>query len=325
MKKGIISCFLIIGLNGIISSQTKPLVVTSASIFADMATNISGGLVEVKSIVPIGGDPHIYEPTPGDAKLVADALIIFKNGLTFEGWMDELIEFSGTKGKIITITEGIEPISSEVYKNSTDPHAWMDPILGIIYLANIRDGLIELFPEYADIFSFNHDIFKQQLYDLHEYIESQVIKIPPEKRILITSHDAFRYYGKRYGIRVESVLGTSTDADVQTSDIRRLTEIIKKHQISAVFIETTVNPALLRQIARDQRVIIGGSLYSDSLGDINSPASTYLEMLKFNTDTMVYGLLMDNPEMDETSGVSEWLFIFLGLVVVMVVFIFYKK
>lgn len=305
-------------------AQNKPLVVASASIFADMAENISGGLVDVKSIVPIGGDPHIYEPTPGDAKLVAEANLILRNGLTFEGWLDELIENSGTKGKIVTITQGVQPISSEVYKNSTDPHAWMDPILGGIYLKNIKEALIDLFPEYEVEFTFNHDLYQQQLEDLHQYILDQILTIPEDRRILITSHDAFRYFGKRYGVRVESVLGTSTDADVQTSDIRRLTEIIQKFKVPSVFIETTVNPALLQQIALDNKVAIGGSLYSDSLGDKDSPAATYLEMLKFNTDTLVKGLTMENETFQKKSN-SKWIFVLLGLILVSTLFFFLKK
>jgi ABC-type Zn uptake system ZnuABC Zn-binding protein ZnuA len=305
-------------------AQQKPLVVASATIFADMAENISGGLVEVKSIVPVGGDPHIYEPTPGDAKLVAEAQLILKNGLTFEGWLDELIENSGTQGKIVTITQGIEPISSSVYKNSTDPHAWMDPVLGSFYLKNVKDALVELLPEQADIFNFNHDLYQQQLADLNAYIEKEIQTIPKEKRILITSHDAFRYFGKRFGLQVESVLGTSTDADVQTSDIRRLTDVIEKFGVPSVFIETTVNPALLQQIARDNNVSIGGSLYSDSLGDKNSPASTYLEMLKFNADTIVKGLTKQ-IQTEEKKSFSKWIFVFLGLIAIAVLILFIKK
>ncbi|MEY2905451.1 MAG: hypothetical protein RJA52_1467, partial [Bacteroidota bacterium] len=280
--------------------------------------------VDEKSSVPIGGDPHIYEPTPGDAKLVAEANLILRNGLTFEGWLDELIENSGTKGKIVTITQGVQPISSEVYKNSTDPHAWMDPILGGIYLKNIKEALIDLFPEYEVEFTFNHDLYQQQLEDLHQYILDQILTIPEDRRILITSHDAFRYFGKRYGVRVESVLGTSTDADVQTSDIRRLTEIIQKFKVPSVFIETTVNPALLQQIALDNKVAIGGSLYSDSLGDKDSPAATYLEMLKFNTDTLVKGLTMENETFQKKSN-SKWIFVLLGLILVSTLFFFLKK
>lgn len=268
----------------------RPLVVATASIFADMAEVIGGGEVNVRSVVPIGGDPHIYEPTPGDARLVADADLILRNGLTFEGWMDELIAHSGTKARVVTITGGIDPIRSETYQNSTDPHAWMDAVFGQIYIRNIADALIGLDSLKREIFEFNHDLYQRQLEDLHNEIVEQIRSIPEDQRILITSHDAFRYYGRRYDIRVEAILGVSTDADAQTSDIIRLSNIIRENKIPAVFIESTVNPKLLEQLAEDNRARIGGRLYSDSIGDKDSPAPTYLDMLRYNTRTIVEAL-----------------------------------
>lgn len=271
-------------------AEEKPLVVASASIFADMAENIGGGLLDVRSIVPIGGDPHIYDPTPGDAQLVAEASLILKNDLTFEGWLNELIENSGTRAMVKTITEGITPIESIKYKNSTDPHAWMDARLGLIYIENIKKALVELDPDNADIFEYNYQIYRQQLEALDEKIAAAVLSVPEQQRVLITSHDAFRYYGKRYGIQVEAILGTSTDAEARTSDIMRLNQIIQAQKVPAVFIETTVNPKLLEQIASDNKVSVGGQLYSDSIGDKDSPAPTYLKMLEYNTNTVVAAL-----------------------------------
>lgn len=268
----------------------RPLVVATASIFADMAEVIGGGEVDVRSIVPVGGDPHIYEPTPGDARLVADADLILRNGLTFEGWLDELIAHSGTKARVVTITEGVDAIRSEKYQNSTDPHAWMDAVFGQIYIRNIADALLGLDTLKREIFEFNHGLYQQQLEDLHHEMVEQIRSIPEDQRILITSHDAFRYYGRRYGIQVEAILGTSTDADAQTSDIIRLSNIIREKKIPAVFIESTVNPKLLEQLAKDNRARIGGQLYSDSIGDKDSPAPTYLDMLRYNTRTIVEAL-----------------------------------
>lgn len=296
-------------------AQELPLVVASASIFADMAENISGGKVEVKTLVPIGEDPHIYEPTPGDAQLIAKADLILINALTFEGWLNELIENSGTKAKVITITQGVKPIESLTYKNSTDPHAWMDASFGLIYIKNIRDALTELDPENADIYTFNHDLYAQQLRDMDQFIKAQIQTIPEKKRILITSHDAFRYYGKRYGIKVEAILGTSTDAEAQTSDIIRLNKVIKESGVPALFIETTVNPKLLEQLAKDNKVEIGGQLYSDSIGSKDSPAPTYLDMLKYNTETIVNALNKEVAEIADTgskNGKSN--FILIGLI-----------
>ncbi len=289
--------------------QDKPLVVSTASIFADMAEVIGGNLIEVQSIVPIGGDPHIYEPTPTNAQLVNKADLVLKNGLTFEGWLNELIENSGTKATVTTITEGVQPISSETYQNSSDPHAWMDAKNGLIYIENIKKALIQLAPQYEQEFTFNYKLYKQQIEELDQEISAQIAGIPDAKRILITSHDAFRYYGKRYGIQVEAVLGTSTDAEVQTSDMVRLNKIIKSSKVPAVFIETTVNPKLLEQLAKDNDIQIGGLLYSDSIGDKDSPAPTYLDMLRYNTKTIVEALSREVAvgELEEESQANNFI------------------
>lgn len=271
-------------------AENKPFVVGTASIFSDMAAVIGGNLIEVESIVPVGGDPHTHEPTPRDAKLAARADLILKNGLTFEGWLDELIENSGTNAQIALITEGIEAITSQTYKNASDPHAWMDPQNGLIYIKNIRDALVALDPEHEDIYDFNYRAYKAQLESLHQEIQAMMTQIPEAQRILITSHDAFQYFGRRYGIRLESVLGTSTDAEAQTSDILRLSKVIRESQVPAVFIESTVNPKLLEQIASDNNVKIGGKLFSDSIGDKDSEAPSYLDMLKYNSTTIYHAL-----------------------------------
>lgn len=294
--------FLALILTQSVFGQEKKTVVSTASIFADMAEVIAGDLLEVKTIVPIGGDPHLYEPTPADAKLVADADLIIKNGLTFEGWLTELIANSGTKAEVKLITEGVKPIESLTYQNSTDPHAWMDAQNGLIYIKNIKDALVKLDPENADKYEFNYDYYRQQMEDVDQYIKSEIAKIPVERRIVITSHDAFQYYGRAYGLRLEAVLGTSTDAEVQVSDIERLTKVINESGIPAVFVETTVNPKLLRQLATDNDVEVGGKLYSDSIGDQDSPAPTYLEMLKYNTNTIVRALTKEKKTAEATES-----------------------
>ncbi|GIV31910.1 MAG: metal ABC transporter substrate-binding protein [Saprospiraceae bacterium] len=297
-------------------SKQKPLVVATASIFADMAQQIAGDLVEVQSIVPIGSDPHIYEPTPADVRLVARADLLLVNGLTFEGWLQGLIKSSGTRAPIVVITEGIEPIQA-VYKNSTDPHAWMSAANGLIYIENIYKALVKLDPAHKDVYEANYLAYKQKLEELDRYIMEQIQTIPEQQRILITSHDAFQYYGRRYGLRLEAVLGVSTEADAQTSDIIRITQLVREHKVPAVFIESTVNPKLLEQIARDNGVAIGGKLYSDSIGGPDSPAPTYLDMLKYNTDTIVKALRGETQQIatDESTRSSAggwWLWLILG-------------
>ena len=285
-------------------AQEKPLVVSSASIFADMASAIGGDLIESVSIVPIGGDPHIYEPTPGDVRVLVNADLILQNGLTFEGWINDLIKNSGSKAPVITITEGIIPITSEQHQNAVDPHAWMEPVNGKVYAHNIKAALLRLLPEHAEKISAQFENYLNQLDQLDQYIRKNIARIDTNKRILITSHDSFHYYGRRYGLQLESVLGTSTDADVRTSDLMRLNEVIQKHKIPVVFIESTINPKLLNQVAEDNKISIGGKLYSDSLGDKDSPADTYLNMVRHNTDVIVKGLTSEATVSEEKEAGS---------------------
>ena len=292
MKKFTISLFITafyLSIPGF-SQGDKPIVLSSASMIWDMAKNIGGDKVKHQLIVPIGGDPHLYEPTPGDARKVENADLIFVNGLTFEGWIIELIENSGTRAELDTVTNGIKAISSDTYKDSFDPHAWMDINNAFIYIDNIRKSLTELDPDNADYYRSNYEKYREKLDSLDQYIRERVAEIPEEKRVLITSHDAFKYYGKRYGLRLEAIVGISTEAEAQTSDIVRINKTIAETGVPAIFIESTINPKLIRQIAKDNNIVIGGKLYADSIGDEDSPAPSYYDMLKHNTDTIVNAL-----------------------------------
>jgi ABC-type Zn uptake system ZnuABC Zn-binding protein ZnuA len=274
----------------VLTAQAKPKVVSTASMMYDMVNNIAGDAVDSRVIVPIGGDPHLYDPTPNDAILVNSADYIIINGLTFEGWILELIGNSGTKAVVDTVTKGVTPIQSGKYAGAFDPHAWMDVSNGLIYIKNIRDGLIKLMPENKDIFEKNYQLYKVRLQELDLYIENRIQEIPVQKRVLITSHDAFAYYGKRYGLRLEAIQGMSTEAEAQTSDIIRIVNVIKESQVPAVFIESTISPKLIQQIAKDNNVVIGGELFADSIGDKESGGNSYYDMLKKNTDTIVDAL-----------------------------------
>ncbi len=298
-----------------VHAQTqKPLVVSTASIFSDMVSAIADTLVESVSIVPIGGDPHIYEPTPRDVRILIQADLILQNGFTFEGWMYALIKNSGATAPVVTITEGITPITSEAHQNATDPHAWMEPVNGKVYATNIKKALIALLPDRQIQIEANYNQYMIELEALDQYIRERINSLPPAKRVLITSHDSFHYYGQRYGIRLESLLGTSTDADVRTSDIMRINKVIKENKIPVVFIESTINPKMLKQVAEDNHISIGGSLYSDSLGDKDSPANTYLNMVRSNTDVIVNGLTLAFPiSTDDQADTSSRTVMILGI------------
>ncbi len=295
-----LSIFLLLFVSTAIqATAAKPKVVASASMIADMVQVLGSDFVDVRCIVPIGGDPHTYEPTPQDAQLVAQADLILLNGLTFEGWINELIENSGTKAIVKIVTDSISVILSSTYENASDPHAWMDATNGIIYAENISNALGLVDKKNAEIYQSNFLIYRKELQDLDAYIFEQIEQIPHNQRVLITSHDAFQYYGRRYGLQLESILGTSTDAEAQTSDIIRLNRVIQANRVPSVFIESTVNPQLLEQLAKDNGIKVGGKLFSDSIGDDNSEAPTYIDMLRYNTKTIVKALKEPLPKTSE--------------------------
>ncbi|MEZ4774976.1 MAG: zinc ABC transporter substrate-binding protein [Bacteroidia bacterium] len=293
-------------------SATGPRVVCTTTFIADMAQNIAGEYAEVISLMPLGGDPHIYEPVPGDAKKIAEADIILKNGLTLEGWLNEMIDNSGTNAYVVTISDGVKPIHSALHENAFDPHAWMDPQNALIYIANIRDALIRIAPAHAAEYRKNYETYREKLQILDDYVTAQILRIPPEHRVLATSHDAFRYYGNHYGLQVVSILGTSTDAEARIEDYNFLVSLIKKYKVPAIFIESTINPKLLLQLAEDLGIKIGGKLYADSLGDTESGADSYEKMIRQNTDLIVAGLMRDGAIKSEEKSLS-FLFVILAL------------
>lgn len=265
-------------------------VIATTTFLADLARNIAGPEITVESLMPIGGDPHIYDPVPGDARKIAEADLILRNGLTLEGWLNEMIENSGTLAEIATLTDGVKPIQSSDHANAYDPHAWMDVQNAIRYCENIRNALIRLDPQNAAGYEARFLAYRSELEALDAYILSEMLKIPSEQRILATSHDAFRYYGNRYGLRVESVLGTSTDAEVRIEDYNHLAGQIQDFHVPALFIESTINPKLLQELAASLGIRIGGKLFADSLGDEESGADTYVKMLRQNTNLIVAAL-----------------------------------
>lgn len=301
-------------------AQDKLRVVSSASIFQDMAMNIGGDKIETFTIVPIGGDPHLYEPKPSDAQLVKSADIILVNGLTFEGWIIKLIENSGTTAKTHTITEGVEVLKSEKYKNAADPHAWMNAKNGLTYIENIKKALVEADPVNKEFYIANYEKYRNEITELDKYIETEIKKIPETKRMLVTSHDAFAYYGKRYNIRLNALKGISTEAETQTSDMIRVAKAIRESGVPAIFIESTINPQVIQQIARDNNVKIGGELFADSIGAEDSEGPTYVKMLRHNTDVIVKALSQNTitaTKIDNDNSKNSWLiYLVVGLIMI---------
>jgi len=314
--------FLLLQLNT--SAQEKIKVISTVSIIADIASNIVGETADIETIVPIGGDPHIYEATPRDARLVQSGDIFFINGLTFEGWIEELINNSGSKAPSYIITEGVNAIGSSKYENSFDPHAWMDVSNVFIYAKNIKDAMVKHFPKNASVYEKNYADYLGKLKDLHKYVQTEINTIPKQQRILVTSHDAFAYYGKQYGIEVEAIVGISTEAEARSSDVLRVANVIKERNVPAIFIESTVNPKMIKRLADDNGVPVGGELFADSLGEPEGDAGTYIGMIKSNTDIIVDALSKNKisaTKIDGDKGGSNMgLYLVGGLFILLLIF-----
>jgi len=315
----LILCYLLTA----VSTAQQPIeVLASASMFADMATNIGGDRVSVETIVPIGGDPHLYSPRPSDAEKVQAADVVLINGLTFEGWIAKLIANSGTQALVATITEGIVPRKSDEYENSYDPHAWMSAANGLVYVDNIVKALAGVSPADAEYFQNNAAEYKKKLMELHSYMKSEMQKIPESQRVLITSHDAFAYFGEDYGLELNALKGISTEEETQSSDMLRVAKAIKETGVKAIFVESTISPKMIKQIATDNGVRVGGELYADSLGPKGGDGDTYVKMLKHNCDTIVAALTRVESESDTPSnsdGSSWWLYLVLGVVMLLLI------
>lgn len=265
-------------------------VVATTTMIGDLAHELGGDAVQVQSIMRPGGDPHLYQPTPSDAKMVARADMVLTNGLKLEGWLSDLVHNAGGKAQVVVLSEGIEPLQNPHKTNYPDPHIWHDVSLWKEAAANLRDALVKRDPAHADLYRERTAAYLKELDALHSEVQEQIKAIPAQKRVLVTSHDAFQYFGRAYGLEVVAVQGLSTESEAGARDLARVIEVVRGRQVPAVFIETSVNPKLMEQISRETGAQIGGTLYSDSLGAEGEPGSSYTGMIRANTQRIVKAL-----------------------------------
>jgi zinc/manganese transport system substrate-binding protein len=258
-------------------------VVATFSILADFARNVGGERIEVAALVGPNGDTHVYQPKPADAKELGSARLILVNGFGLEGWIDRLIKASGAKAPVVVATKGINPQKMrEEGRVELDPHAWQSIADAKIYVANIRDGLIAADPEGEAVYSANSDNYLGKLDALEAEVKREIAKIPPGRRQIITTHDAFGYFGTAYGFRFIAPEGVSTETEASARDVAKIIRQIKAQKIPAVFLENVTDPRLVRSIAAESGANIGGTLYSDALSPPDGPASTYIDMMRNN-------------------------------------------
>jgi len=268
-------------------AQDRLNVVASFSILGDFVRNVGGDRVNVVTLVGADGDAHVYAPTPGDARKVTDAKLVFINGLGFEGWLPRLVQSAGGKARVVTATEGISALR---LGSEADPHAWQSVPSAKLYVTNIRDALMTAAPADATLFQANAAAYLAKLDALDREVREAVARIPQSRRKVISTHGAFGYFADTYGIAFVAPLGVSTESEASARDIAAIITQIKAMKIPAVFLENISDPRLIRQIAAEAGATAGETLYSDSLTGEKGDAPTYIDMVRHNIKALTRAL-----------------------------------
>ncbi len=262
--------------------------VASFSILGDIVQEVGGEHVKVTTLVGPDGDPHSFEPSPKDSKAINASDVVFVSGLGLEGWIDRLVTASGYKGHLVTASEGVNSRKMEEDgKQITDPHAWNSMANGVIYATNVMNALIKADPEDADYFRQRGTAYIEQLQKLDAWAKTEFTGIPQSKRKVLTSHDAFGYFGQEYHVSFMAPVGFSTEAEASASGVASLIKQIKEEKVKTYFIENQTDPRLVKQIAAASGAQPGGELYPEALSGPQGPATTYIKAFKHNVETIV--------------------------------------
>lgn len=272
-------------------------VVATTGQINDAVANIAGDAINLTGLLGPGVDPHLYVPTESDVSTFSNADIIFYNGLHLEAQMLRVLEQMGSRGVIVVAVGEVLPEEQLLSEDSAtyDPHVWNDPQLWRIGVEAIRDTLIEADSANADIYNKNTDAYLTEIDETDAYVKEQIARIPSDKRLMITAHDAFGYFANAYGLEVAGLQGISTESEAGTADVQNLATMIAEREIPAIFVESSVPRRNIEAVqaaveAQGFKVEIGGSLFSDALGDPNTPEGTYNGMLRHNAKTLADAL-----------------------------------
>jgi zinc/manganese transport system substrate-binding protein len=271
------------------NGQDRIKVVASFSILGDLVKNVGGDRIAVATLVGPGGDVHVYSPSPADARTLAAARLIVLNGLGFEGFIDRLVQASGTKAIIAIASAGVTPRRTGE-GGAVDPHAWQAVGNAEIYVRNIRDALIEVDPPGREAYEADAAAYLARLDRLDRDVREAIATIPPARRKVITTHDAFGYFGAAYGIAFIAPLGVSTESEASARDIARIIRQVRQDKVPALFLENVSDPRLLQRIGAETGARIGGTLYADQLSGPDGPAPTYIDMIRHNVSEIVAAL-----------------------------------
>lgn len=270
-------------------------VVASFSIVADMTREIGGDRVEVISLVGPDQDAHVFQPSPADVKRLAGAKVFVVNGLGFEGWIGRLTRSAAFKGTLIEASKGITPLMAEERgkeehgheHGGMDPHAWHDPLRVQSYIKNIAEGLTKADPEGRTLYQQRAADYSRKVGELDQWAAKAFAAVPAGQRKVLTSHDAFGYLGKRYGIQFLAPQGVSTDTEASAKAVAMLVRQVKKEKVKAIFFENMSDKRLLEQLAREANVTAGAELYADALSSPKGPAASYLALFRYNVETIL--------------------------------------
>jgi zinc/manganese transport system substrate-binding protein len=282
--------------------RAAPLeVVASFSIIADLARQVGGERVKVIALVGPDEDAHGFAPRPSDARRLRDADLVIANGLGFDTWIERLAQSAGYRGPIVIASAGVEPIEDHTAHDhahghdhgSIDPHAWQDVRNAQRYVANIAAALANIDPDGADHYRDNAARYTAALQALDAEIRSTLATLPAKRRQVVTSHDAFGYFGRAYGIRFLAAAGVGGHSEPSAAGIARLIRQLRRENVPVVFLENVNDPRLIERIGKEGGARVGGTLYSDALSAPDGPAPTYLDMMRFNVGALIDGLLAE--------------------------------
>ncbi len=278
------------------ADDERPFVVTTTNLIRDVVEVVGGDDIRVVSLMGSGVDPHAYRATPRDFRRMEQSDIVLYNGLYLEGRLSEILDRLGDQSRAVTGSIPREKlIDATDFGGAYDPHVWFDAELWSYVVDDVRDALTKLLPASEADFARRADTYKEDLRELHEYAKQQIQSIPEERRILITAHDAFQYFGRAYGIDVRGLQGLSTATEFGIQDVTRMVSLIIERNIPAIFIETGVSTRAIESVItgvreRGYEVQMGGSLFSDSMGERGTPEGTYAGMFRHNVETIVTAL-----------------------------------
>jgi ABC-type Zn uptake system ZnuABC Zn-binding protein ZnuA len=291
----LLACLVALGLQTSNAQSKKKVVVTTFTILADMARNVSGDKLTVNSITKVGAEIHGYQPTPSDIVKAQKADLMLYNGFNLERWFEK---FTRQLKKVPTVllTEGITPVSitASAYKGKPNPHAWMSPKNGLIYVENMRKAFIKLDPENANTFNQNAKRYSDQLRAIDAKLRVKLGKLPTNLRALVTCEGAFSYATRDYGLQEYYLWAVNADEQGTPRQIQGVIDVVRKNKIPTVFCESTVELDGMKQVAKESGARFGGVLYVDSLTDANGPVPTYLKLLEVFADTVIVGLTGGN-------------------------------